>query len=272
MTGKTHSTIKTATVAATVTPYSPAPMPIPSAAASQIVAAVVKPMTRPESLSSTPAPRKPTPVTIFAATRTGSSSPPIRSENVVNKVAPVQIRMIVRNPAGRSRYSRSAPISPPMRADIKSLIRSSCVKIMDSLGQYLMRRQRSGLRRLTTAQASSLIEPYSRSAARALGAGRTIIDICLRDRIPCQMIRLRQGAATDLAVEIACAARATARAARRAVGSILGLCFQQEGFQAAPDRCDMQSIQIGRLPSGVARHDADQIVALVENRIAARIR
>ena len=45
------------------------------------------------------APRKLTPLTMFAAILTGSSASPSLREKLVNMVAPTQMTMMVRNPA-----------------------------------------------------------------------------------------------------------------------------------------------------------------------------
>src|SRR5712692_2173640 len=82
-----------------------------------------------------PAPRKPMPVTICAAIRVGSArmtwSPLSRkprkpyAETIVNSAEPTQTRMCVRNPASRSRSSRSKPIAPPSPAATASRARLS---------------------------------------------------------------------------------------------------------------------------------------------------
>src|SRR6266705_506999 len=61
-----------------------------------------------------PAPMKPMPGRIWAATRAGS--PRVAAmwrESTVKNVAPVQMRMLVRRPAGLPLSSRSRPIAPP---------------------------------------------------------------------------------------------------------------------------------------------------------------
>ena len=60
------------TVQATGMTTMPRPAAMPTAALSHRVAAVVRPRMEPLSLMMTPAPRKPTPVTIWAAIRDGS--------------------------------------------------------------------------------------------------------------------------------------------------------------------------------------------------------
>src|SRR2546421_11873303 len=70
-----------------------------------------------------PAPRKPIPVTICAAIRVGSARttdwPDARNEwnpyapTIVNSAEPSATSRCVRNPASRSRSSRSTPIKPP---------------------------------------------------------------------------------------------------------------------------------------------------------------
>ena len=54
----------------------PAPQAIPTAADTQMVAAVVRPRTTSRPLKMTPAPRKPIPLTIWAAMRDGSRTAP----------------------------------------------------------------------------------------------------------------------------------------------------------------------------------------------------
>src|SRR5215210_6692500 len=73
-----------------------------------------------------PAPRKPTPVTICAAMRVGSKTIPSLLEKCqsvqpyadtsVNSAEPSETSRWVRNPASRSRSSRSTPINPPSSA------------------------------------------------------------------------------------------------------------------------------------------------------------
>src|SRR5881394_4031028 len=89
------------------------------AATTQIVAALVRPTTAPRAWRIVPAPMKPTPVTICAATRVVSvpaASPPladsIESERCVYSTEPMQIRMLVRSPAGLPPSSRSRPMAP----------------------------------------------------------------------------------------------------------------------------------------------------------------
>src|SRR5919201_5779892 len=75
-----------------------------------------------------PAPRKPIPVTICAAMRVGSARmtlPPLTrksrkpyAETRVNSAEPTDTSMCVRNPASRSRNSRSRPTAPPRAAAI----------------------------------------------------------------------------------------------------------------------------------------------------------
>src|ERR1051326_4387215 len=99
---------------------------MPIAAATQSVAAVVRPRTvRPWRMIA-PAPRKPMPVTICAAIRVGSArttwSLLVRkprkpyAETIVNSAAPRHTSRCVRRPASRSRSSRSKPIAPPSTA------------------------------------------------------------------------------------------------------------------------------------------------------------
>src|ERR1700674_2388393 len=84
---------------------------MPNAATTQIVAAVVIPWTSPPLRRMVPAPRKPTPVTIWAAMRVGSTrAPKIVSIPIpVKRHAPTPTRAIVRIPAGWPCHSRSQP-------------------------------------------------------------------------------------------------------------------------------------------------------------------
>src|SRR6267143_79756 len=93
------------------------------AATTQMVAALVSPTTAPRACRIVPAPMNPTPVTICAATRVVSvpgGMPPllaasIASERCVYSTEPMQMRMLVRSPAGLPPSSRSRPIAPPSR-------------------------------------------------------------------------------------------------------------------------------------------------------------
>src|ERR1051325_5905438 len=105
------------------------PSAMPIAATTQMVAALVSPTTAPRAWRIVPAPMKPTPVTIWAATRVvsvpGGIDPPpadsIASDRWVYSTEPTQIRMLVRSPAGLPPISRSRPIAPP-----SSVARPSC--------------------------------------------------------------------------------------------------------------------------------------------------
>src|SRR6266487_3655529 len=102
---------------------------MPIAATTQIVAALVRPTTAPRAWRIVPAPIKPTPVTICAATRVVSVpagitpvlAVSIASERCVYSTDPMQIRMLVRSPAGLPPSSRSRPMAPP-----SSVARPSC--------------------------------------------------------------------------------------------------------------------------------------------------
>src|SRR5512133_2552916 len=99
---------------------------MPIAATTQRVAAVVSPRTDRPWRMIAPAPRKPMPVTTWAAIRVGSKPTPLAFENCqsvqanaetsVNRAAPTETSMCVRSPASRSRSSRSKPIAPPSTA------------------------------------------------------------------------------------------------------------------------------------------------------------
>ena len=92
------------------------------AATTQIVAALVSPTTAPRACRIVPAPMKPTPVTIWPATRVASVAPwTIVNDSCVYSAEPMQIRMLVRRPAGLPPSSRSSPMAPP-----NSVARPSC--------------------------------------------------------------------------------------------------------------------------------------------------
>jgi hypothetical protein len=70
------------------------------------------------------------PVTIWAAMRPGSAAIPVAraamsSDRSVMIVAPTQMRMLVRSPAGLPESSRSSPIAPPSAVAIRSLVSRS---------------------------------------------------------------------------------------------------------------------------------------------------
>src|SRR3989442_11676989 len=84
------------------------------AATTQIVAALVSPTTPQRGERIVPARMKPTPVTICPATRVGSAAAPTMAmDTCVYSTEPMQMRMLVRNPAGLPPSSRSNPIAPP---------------------------------------------------------------------------------------------------------------------------------------------------------------
>src|SRR5438128_4098832 len=85
-----------------------------------MVAEVVIPLTRLSHLKITPAPRKPIPVTILEAMRSGLTSL-MNLEKVVKRKEPRQIRIMVLKPADLLRYSLSAPIIPPTAITISNL-------------------------------------------------------------------------------------------------------------------------------------------------------
>src|SRR2546426_321337 len=88
-----------------------------------MVAALVSPTTAPRAWRIVPAPMNPTPVTIWAATRVVSVpagmtpvvAVSIASERCVYSTDPMQMRMLVRSPAGLPPSSRSRPIAPPSK-------------------------------------------------------------------------------------------------------------------------------------------------------------
>ena len=115
----------TASVSNTITPVPvasnryPAPSASPIAATTQIVAALVRPITVPPSFMIVPAPRKPMPAITCAAIIDGcgptpfAPTVPIRTDRSPSSAAPTQIRMLVRSPAGFPASCRSMPIAPP---------------------------------------------------------------------------------------------------------------------------------------------------------------
>src|SRR5207253_5116159 len=101
---------------------------MPSEAATQMDAAVVSPRTSSPWRRMLPAPRNPTPVTIWAAMRVGSTvlAKSGMRPRPVNMHEPALISAIVRRPAGWPRNSRSAPrMSPRARAMITRMARST---------------------------------------------------------------------------------------------------------------------------------------------------
>src|SRR5438132_10453486 len=101
---------------------------MPSDAATQMDAAVVNPRTSSPWRRMLPAPRNPTPVTIWAAIRVGSTVL-VKSgmrPRPVNMHDPALIKAMVRRPAGWPRNSRSAPMSRPRpRAMVTRMARST---------------------------------------------------------------------------------------------------------------------------------------------------
>ncbi|MNE18129.1 hypothetical protein D3C80_1111440 [compost metagenome] len=92
------------------------PTHIPRDAVAHIVVAVVIPLTLLSSLKITPAPKKPIPVIILAASRSGFPTP-IFNEIIVKRQEPKLTSIKVRNPADLLRYSRSTPINSPINTD-----------------------------------------------------------------------------------------------------------------------------------------------------------
>src|SRR5258708_23135415 len=106
--------------------YGPPPAATPSAALTHTVAAVVSPCTPSRLWRIVPAPRKPIPLTIWAAIRVPSAAPGASITDIIVKIAaPSAMRMLVRKPALLRRSSRSAPNSPPTAAASSSLWMSS---------------------------------------------------------------------------------------------------------------------------------------------------
>src|SRR3954469_15373594 len=120
---------------------------MPIAATSHSVAAVVSPRTERPCRMIAPAPRKPIPVTIWAAMRVGSTRTPKfakpYAETSVNNADPTETTRCVRSPACRSRSSRSKPIAPPRSAATRSR-RSTCGQAM--VGTALRRCNCDGFR------------------------------------------------------------------------------------------------------------------------------
>src|ERR1700730_10839578 len=87
---------------------------MPMAATNQMVAAVVTPCMLVLPLSSSPPPRAPSPVTIWAATRPESPLEVVKAyPTMVNAAEPSAIKAIVRIPAGFSLRCRSIPTQAP---------------------------------------------------------------------------------------------------------------------------------------------------------------
>src|SRR5882762_1596516 len=120
---------------------------MPIAATSHSVAAVVSPRIERPSRMIAPAPRKPMPVTIWAAMRVGSArttlAPLARNawkpyaETIVKSAEPSETSRWVRIPASRSRSSRSTPIAPP-RAAATARRSTTCQSL--SVGMVLIAR------------------------------------------------------------------------------------------------------------------------------------
>src|SRR5690242_12569118 len=116
------STNSVSTAPAAVTHQSPAPVASPTAALVHSAAAVVIPRTEPRSRMIAPAPMKPMPEAICAATRIGSTLGPRASSgnpcapDRVKIAAPAATSACVRMPASWLRDSRSRPIRAPQAA------------------------------------------------------------------------------------------------------------------------------------------------------------
>ncbi len=98
-----------------------------------MVEAVVIPVTVKPVLRMTPAPRKPTPVTICAEIRPGSTvagAPAMncqdRIEARVNSAEPAQMKMLVLRPAGLAAHSLSSPTRAPLTVATNNLLRALC--------------------------------------------------------------------------------------------------------------------------------------------------
>jgi hypothetical protein len=114
------------TAVAAPTEYIRKPTATPMAATTQIVAAVVRPVTCSPSRMMAPAPRKPMPETIWAAMRVMSAPEAAASsrEMIANRQDPRQIRMLVRRPAALSLSSRSRPMEAPRARATERLSKS----------------------------------------------------------------------------------------------------------------------------------------------------
>src|SRR5437667_7296250 len=141
---------------------------MPMAATTQIVAALVRPVTAPRVWRMVPAPMKPTPARIWAATRPGSPlSAAMRMDRTVNRVAPMLMRMFVRRPAGFPFSSRSRPMAPP-----RTTARTSC---MSSSSRKTCTCARSPMRLLAGAV------PGARGLAAIGEGGDQVVTVHARD-------------------------------------------------------------------------------------------
>ena len=104
------------TVPLTDAMYNPEPTAMPMAAVAQIVAAVVSPDMVTPLRRIVPAPRKPTPVTIWAATLDWSAVSNLKAKIIVNIAEPRHTNDRVRSPAGLSALRRSYPTAQPNTA------------------------------------------------------------------------------------------------------------------------------------------------------------
>src|SRR3569832_1694600 len=102
---------------------------MPIAATTQMVAAVVSPVTCSPSRMIAPAPRKPTPARICAG-MCASRMSKRRTEVSVNRQAPTQIRMLVRRPAALSESSRAMPMQAPSAIAMRRLSESDMNGVM----------------------------------------------------------------------------------------------------------------------------------------------
>ena len=104
--------------------YMPQPIAMPTPVVVHRPAAVVRPTTPPRCTKITPAPRKPIPAAMLAATRETSTETPAAptigrkpyEETSVISAAPSETIMCVREPAPFMRVCRSTPISRPQTA------------------------------------------------------------------------------------------------------------------------------------------------------------
>lgn len=114
-------------------PGKPMPTSIPMPDTNHIVEAVVMPVTLSPVFRMTPAPRKPTPETICADIRPGSTvsgAPAItcqdRIDARVNSADPEHMKMFVLRPAGFPAHSLSSPTRAPQRHATVRRVRALC--------------------------------------------------------------------------------------------------------------------------------------------------
>src|SRR5699024_2688456 len=117
--------------------YMPPPMARPIPAVAQTPAAVVKPCIEVRCTRIIPAPKKPIPLGMAAATRLGSritssanTSKYAYFETSMKTALPIATRKCVRRPASLKRFSRSKPINAPIIPATHNLIIYSYSKVI----------------------------------------------------------------------------------------------------------------------------------------------